>query len=330
MKLSPPHQSATINTTLIVAQINLLLTQNQSPVMKIKACLVTLALALSAALTAGAQSLTLTNGEGEKLKRISKIDTLDHSIMECVYEHTIFDPYYTTTNKYRKNPETNHKILQIGKKASIYKPYSLYLRDSIIAADYPAGITKNDYYNKLSFPLNKRYGLKGASYIFKDMTQNRLRYCGGICMDVYIYEEDIPAIDWTPTEGEASICGYRCKTATASFRGREWTAWYTEDIPIPNGPEKFGNLPGLILKIEDKKKEHVIEATQIRKSNRGFGFKKKSSAFRTDRKTYNKMEASLYNDPGNHIDGHPLTPKDSEGKSLINHDRMFFNPIEKE
>ncbi len=249
--------------------------------------------------------------------------------MECIYEHTVFDPNYSTKKKYIKNPQTHTQILSIGRNTSLYRAYRSYALDSIIKADYPTGITNNEYW-KLSFATGRTYGGKAATYILKNLDSGKLTYMGMIFMDSYIYEEDIPEIDWIPVEEETDICGYRCKTATASFRGREWTAWYTEDIPIPNGPEKFGNLPGLILKIEDEKKEHVIEATQIRKSNRGFGFKKKSSAFRTDRKTYNKMEASLYNDPGNHIDGHPLTPKDSEGKSLINHDRMFFNPIEKE
>lgn len=297
--------------------------------MKIKACLVTLALAISASLSAGAQSITFENGEGERLVRKQHIDTIDHSIMECIYEHTIFDPNYSTKRKYIKNPQTHTQILSIGRNTSLYRAYRSYALDSIIKADYPTGITNNEY-DKHSFALARTYGGKPATYTLKDLGSGKLTYRGMIFMDSYIYEEEIPAIDWVATGEEADICGYRCKTATASFRGREWTAWYTEDIPIPNGPEKFGNLPGLILKIEDEKKEHVIEATQIRKSNRGFGFKKKSSAFRTDRKTYNKMEASLYNDPGNHIDGHPLTPKDSEGKSLINHDRMFFNPIEKE
>lgn len=298
--------------------------------MKIKACLVTLALAISAALSAGAQSITYENGEGEKMARLQKIDTLDHSIMECVYEHTIFDPNYSTKNKYIKNPRTITLILSIGRNASLYSGYDSYVLDSIIKVDYPAGITCNEYY-KHSFALGKMYGSNSAIYTLKELTSGKLTHKEMIFMDPYIYEEEIPAIDWIATGEEADICGYRCKTATASFRGREWTAWYTEGIPISNGPEKFGNLPGLILKIEDEKKEHVIQAIQIRKSNEGFGVGKETSAFKTDRKTFNKMQADFYNDPGTFTEGNPLAPTTLDGKPIMKKSsRMFFNPIEKE
>lgn len=298
--------------------------------MKIKACLVTLALAISASLSAGAQSITYENGEGEKMARLQKIDTLDHSIMECVYEHTIFDPNYSTKNKYIKNPQAHTQILSIGRNTSLYRAYQSYVTDSIIKADYPTGITNNEYW-KLSFAIGRTYGGKAATYILKNLGSGKLTYRGMIFMDSYIYEEDIPEIDWIPVEEETDICGYRCKTATASFRGREWTAWYTEDIPISNGPEMFGNLPGLILKIEDEKKEHVIQAIQIRKSNESFGVNKNNSAFKTDRKTFNKMQADFYNDPGIFTEGNPLAPTTLDGKPIMKKSRrMFFNPIEKE
>lgn len=298
--------------------------------MKIKACLVTLALAISAALSAGAQSITYENGEGERLVRKQHIDTIDHSIMECIYEHTIFDPNYSTKKKYIKNPQTHTQILSIGRNASLYRAYRSYALDSIIKADYPTGITNNEY-DKLSFAIGRTYGGKAATYILKNLDSGKLTYRGMIFMDSYIYEEDIPEIDWIPVEEETDICGYRCKTATASFRGRDWTAWYTEDIPISNGPEMFGNLPGLILKIEDEKKEHVIQAIQIRKSNEGFGVGKETSAFKTDRKTFNKMQADYYNDPGTFTEGNPLAPTTLDGKPIMKKSsRMFFNPIEKE
>lgn len=38
--------------------------------------------------------------------------------------------------------------------------------------------------------------------------------------------------------------------------GRDWVAWFTNDIPIQDGPYKFCGLPGLIIKIEDDTKTH--------------------------------------------------------------------------
>ena len=48
-----------------------------------------------------------------------------------------------------------------------------------------------------------------------------------------------------------SIKNYVCNKATVKLEGREYTAWYTSEIPISDGPYKFWGLPGLILKIAD-------------------------------------------------------------------------------
>lgn len=53
--------------------------------------------------------------------------------------------------------------------------------------------------------------------------------------------------------------------ATCTFRGREYTAWFCVDIPISNGPWKFGGLPGLILKVYDKDHLFVFESIEIEK-----------------------------------------------------------------
>lgn len=50
-----------------------------------------------------------------------------------------------------------------------------------------------------------------------------------------------------------------------NFRGRTWTAWYAEQIPIDAGPWKLHGLPGLILKSTDNSATHDFEAIIVRK-----------------------------------------------------------------
>ena len=47
-------------------------------------------------------------------------------------------------------------------------------------------------------------------------------------------------------------------------RGNEVTAWYTEDIPSPVGPDTFSGLPGAILMLDINNAEMVYTATEFR------------------------------------------------------------------
>lgn len=59
-------------------------------------------------------------------------------------------------------------------------------------------------------------------------------------------------IDWKLSNESKKIGTFECQKATATFRGREYTAWYTNEIPLPYGPWKLQGLPGLILEAYDK------------------------------------------------------------------------------
>ena len=54
-----------------------------------------------------------------------------------------------------------------------------------------------------------------------------------------------------------------CKSAKISFRGRDYKAFYTEKIPIPEGPWKFYGLPGLILHVKSEDESFEWEAINI-------------------------------------------------------------------
>ncbi len=239
--------------------------------------------------------------------------------MECIYEHLVRDPVLDKTR-------LKDYILEIGKNASRYGIYGTYQRDSIVAADYSDGITVGDY-----MLLSQKYdGRLNEILRYKDT--NKLADYESIFGDSYVYEEPIPDMNWTLVNEKDEICGHECQKATCSFRGRDWTAWYCPDIEIDGGPWKFGGLPGLILKVEDSEKEHILEAFQIRKSNNKFGYRISKSRLKTDRKTFNKMQADFYKDPAAFSEGNPLIPTTTvDGKPIMRKGkRRFFNPIEKE
>jgi GLPGLI family protein len=77
------------------------------------------------------------------------------------------------------------------------------------------------------------------------------------------YTEPLPVQNWEISDDTLTVAGYLCQKATCRFRGRDYTAWFTTDIPINNGPWKFGGLPGLILKIYDKDKLYTFECVGI-------------------------------------------------------------------
>lgn len=58
---------------------------------------------------------------------------------------------------------------------------------------------------------------------------------------------------WTLQPAQDTISGMNCQSATIHYGGRNYTAWYTPQIPISDGPYVFSGLPGLIVKIEDEK-----------------------------------------------------------------------------
>lgn len=72
-------------------------------------------------------------------------------------------------------------------------------------------------------------------------------------------------IQWTILKDVDKVETYNVQKATANFAGRKWTAWFTTEIPIQDGPYKFHGLPGLILKIEDATKSHSMVMKGIKK-----------------------------------------------------------------
>lgn len=79
----------------------------------------------------------------------------------------------------------------------------------------------------------------------------------------YVYQEPAGFLRWAIAPTTVTIAGYSCQRATATLGGRTWEAWFTRAVPVPEGPYKFCDLPGLIVKVGDTRGRFVYELQRV-------------------------------------------------------------------
>jgi GLPGLI family protein len=88
------------------------------------------------------------------------------------------------------------------------------------------------------------------AYYFNDL--NEFYFSVILDDDILVVKEDEFSWDWELHDETKSIANFLCQKATTHFRGRIYTAWFAQDIPVKFGPWKFHGLPGLILEVYDE------------------------------------------------------------------------------
>lgn len=217
-----------------------------------------------------------------------------------------------------KKISEDEKILDIGTKVS--KFYSLWeakneeIKDSILKR----GGTFQEVQNALgSSPYPRSYQLYA---IYKNYPQRGILTFTDRIVKNYIYEEKLEVPQWQilTKNDTCSIAGYHCQKAQAKFRGRLWNAWFTEELPINDGPWKLCGLPGLILKAEDTKKDFSFECIQIEKINE-YIIMPKHKYLKCNRKKMEQIYMLLGKDPNAYFMQLGYAPQpgyDMQGKVL--------------
>lgn len=155
-----------------------------------------------------------------------------------------------------KNPyiyNESEMRLDIGDKVTHFYDRSKEVKDSIL---HEAAIRGDiDFSNlpkggRFAWVYYKNYPKEGESTFLESVIK-----------DNYQCIEKVEIPDWKiVSDSTATIMGYTCQLAKASFKGRTWYAWYSEDIPINEGPWKLCGLPGLILRAYDQSKQYIFDA----------------------------------------------------------------------
>lgn len=108
---------------------------------------------------------------------------------------------------------------------------------------------------------------KGQIYVFKSLKDGITTVYDtyGLGEQGY-YSEPFSEIEWNVTDSVKNILGYECLMAEADYHGRHWTAWFSPDIAVADGPWKLCGLPGLILEATESTGQHSFVATGIENS----------------------------------------------------------------
>jgi len=100
-------------------------------------------------------------------------------------------------------------------------------------------------------------------HIIVDFAKDSIYSQGMVFVKSYYVADKIYTPKWQIIKEFKTIGSHKCQKATTVFRGRNYTAWFCEKIPVNFGPWKFSGLPGLILEVHDDMNVFKIKALSV-------------------------------------------------------------------
>ncbi|NIF05676.1 GLPGLI family protein [Chryseobacterium sp. Tr-659] len=174
--------------------------------------------------------------------------------------------------------KSERTFLDVKEGRSLFISENKLIRDSLFTS-FRSDVKENNKKDEKDFL--KSEGRKHPEptffeyFITKNLPEQKVYYYDKTAGKQIYYQEDRP-IKWEITNVVDKQNGYQAQKAVAGFGGREWTAWFTKEIPVSDGPYKFSGLPGLIVKLEDDKGDYKFDL--VKKINLKNAFEEKISA----------------------------------------------------
>lgn len=161
------------------------------------------------------------------------------------------------------NSSSREAVLVFDKDQSIFT-------SEIVKKDKKTEVISNDEDNKVELKINLD-GNRPVSFGMYTNLSNRLiidhtfhpRDLKATLFDTLFVKDKAKNISWELTDETKTISSFECQKAIGEFRGRTYTVWFTNDIPISVGPWKLNGLPGLILEASDSSNKFHFFADKI-------------------------------------------------------------------
>ncbi|MFZ4931081.1 GLPGLI family protein [Chryseobacterium sp. Mn2064] len=162
--------------------------------------------------------------------------------------------YELNYKPYSGSLKTEKIIFYLDSKdgASIFRSEKFRQSDSIKAKRGTGNGFDMEYNNKQLYIYKKDKSNEILKYVFVPLIYS-----------IYVISIN-ENLHWKIIAEKKKIGHYNCQKAEVEYGGRKWDAWFTTEIPLQQGPYMFYGLPGLIVKISDKKLDYDFELIQIR------------------------------------------------------------------
>ena len=220
-------------------------------------------------------------------------------------------------------------MLKVGSKSSSFYSYTKFVTDSAFREELKrSGGRVNRNFEKGQNPGRISY------QIFKNFPSGKVTLLDKVATSSFRCEEDNETPQWELLPDTMTVLSYPCQKAKAHFKGRDYEAWFTTEIPRSEGPWKLHGLPGLILKAEDTQKHYVFECSGIEQSKSEEALFFEGSDYEPiSRKNLNKLYERFVKDPVGYITSTApnvkIVVKNESGEQIKPKDQPY-NPIERE
>ncbi|MNK34466.1 hypothetical protein D3C87_529740 [compost metagenome] len=193
------------------------------------------------------------------MKKLILLFTLIGTLAVAQNKRFIYEYKFISDSTNVEDVKTEMMFLDTTKEGSKYYSYTVFNADSAMKVNLEKQLAATGSIN-ITSEMRKgevRYSVTKTYPYYKIFLHRRLG------MDKYKISED-RKINWKISSEKEKIGEWNAQKAEADFAGRHWIAWFSTEIPIQDGPYKFNGLPGLIVKIEDKKGSHKLELKGIK------------------------------------------------------------------
>jgi len=130
--------------------------------------------------------------------------------------------------------------------------------------------------------------------IHKNLIGRQVDFYNEMFNNSFHYKDDLEKFQWNIKNEFKEVLGYNCQMATTNFGGRDYIAWFTEEIPLQEGPYIFNGLPGLIMEISDTRGHYKFLLTAMETKKVDMNGLRMNNAISTTKSEYTKTRRKYY------------------------------------